>query len=849
MAANPIKSNEVIQDNLFKNTIESGIMLIQVSEQILSKFKEIAAETKGGIGGVKPNSYEGIKKLGEETQKVNTIYIEAQKIATELAKKKAQVALSVEHLANKLQEESVVLEENRRVNKENAKLHSDSIGAYDKLSITLNKSIKAYRDLAAAEMAGTVEAKKLLTEITHVDTKLKAIDASTGRYNRNVGNYASGFSGLSNSINQVTREFPAFVNSAQTGFMAISNNLPILIDQINQLKVKNAELNAEGKAGVPVWKQVVSGFFSWQTLMGVGITLMVTYGKELGNYLKQLFGVEVKTKEQIENEKKLSEARDRAIEDTAKQTYSITSLAAVIEDENNSSKIKIEAYKQLQKLIPELTALTYEQATSEGVLTEAITRQLKLIELRAEFEIYKEQIIADKKAEMTAQKIADESKIIELEKEKKELLRTELAAAKNSSIIFTLYDKVRIGDINEEIKFLKMSASQKAAIVQEQILDIERLATVKAKVAKDKKGKTDEQIALEALELQHKVNLAIIEMQKDSVGKSIALIEEGLAYENAVNEIKIKNYDAMLKLKIAATVKADNEIEKILRVSATKDEIGLIDGTKAREDAAKSQAAANKKRQSAEEKDKQNLLTKSLQGLQRQLDAENQIKMDAINKDIQANQKRQDLLRNMAAEGAQDAQNNLAFELRRQAELESKREKQIKKQIRQEQTLAILKAFASGDTRNVNAIKNLGIASFFEGTEDTGTVNSPLDANGGRLAVLHDNERVLTKEQNKKAGGLTNDEAANVLNAYNLGQLINPNQFDRMPMSSYVNDERQINALQEVKNEIRDLKQIVKNRPVQKTEFDEVEKLVRHIVVTEYKKEITSRKTGGLHGR
>jgi hypothetical protein len=99
---------------------------------------------------------------------------------------------------------------------------------------------------------------------------------------------ASGFNGLANSINQVSRELPAFAFSAQTGFLAISNNIPILVDEINNLRKANAALAAEGKATVPVFQQLAMGILSWQTAMSLAISFSVLYAKEIGNLFTEL---------------------------------------------------------------------------------------------------------------------------------------------------------------------------------------------------------------------------------------------------------------------------------------------------------------------------------------------------------------------------------------------------------------------------------------------------------------------------------------------------------------------------------------------------------------------------------
>lgn len=97
------------------------------------------------------------------------------------------------------------------------------------------------------------------------------------------------WNGLGNSINQITRELPAFTYSAQTGFMAISNNIPILVDEINRLKVANAAAAASGAATVPVWKAVRAAMFGWMTVISLAITALTVFGPKIFNYIKSLF--------------------------------------------------------------------------------------------------------------------------------------------------------------------------------------------------------------------------------------------------------------------------------------------------------------------------------------------------------------------------------------------------------------------------------------------------------------------------------------------------------------------------------------------------------------------------------
>ena len=90
------------------------------------------------------------------------------------------------------------------------------------------------------------------------------------------------------SLAQITREMPAFANSAQTGFMALSNNIPIFFDAISQVKNLNKELQAQGKPTVSVLQQLAGALFSWQTLLSVGVTLLTVYGKDIVAWTQKL---------------------------------------------------------------------------------------------------------------------------------------------------------------------------------------------------------------------------------------------------------------------------------------------------------------------------------------------------------------------------------------------------------------------------------------------------------------------------------------------------------------------------------------------------------------------------------
>lgn len=168
------------------------------------------------------------------------------------------------------------------------KLEQVARGSIDEVSQALGRMRTIYRSLNESER-GSNWGQNLLKNIEGLDAKVKELDASMGVHTRNVGNYASGFNMLGFQIQQVARELPSLAYGPQIFFSAISNNLPMLADEIARAKKSVDELKKAGQTFTPVWKQIASSIFSWQTLLVAGATVLTLYGKEITNWVASLF--------------------------------------------------------------------------------------------------------------------------------------------------------------------------------------------------------------------------------------------------------------------------------------------------------------------------------------------------------------------------------------------------------------------------------------------------------------------------------------------------------------------------------------------------------------------------------
>lgn len=231
-----------------------------------------------------------------------------------------------------------------------------SITALRKQIILLTKD---YDDLGRTRRNGDA-GKALLAQIANVQKELSAAEQASGRFQRNVGNYASAWNGLSFSVQQVARELPSLAVSANTFFLAISNNLPILVDEIAKARKEYAAFKAEIAAGnkdvkavAPVWQQLTKSLISWQTALVVGLTLLSVYGKDMINWINTLSRSSDAVDGMIVRMQNLSKVMKDGAKQSAAERVELDILYKATQDHTRSLKERNDAADELQRKYPQ----------------------------------------------------------------------------------------------------------------------------------------------------------------------------------------------------------------------------------------------------------------------------------------------------------------------------------------------------------------------------------------------------------------------------------------------------------------------------------------------------------------
>jgi len=369
-------------------------------DSAISKLDELAkkiVETNNALNSVTQNSASG---SGSGVKAKAAALTELEKIQNKLEQTQNRLLALEDEDAKKLAAETLKLRERNRELAEEAKLNSNNQRVIDQLARSrareeaeIAKQNNAYEQLKLEYTEAANAAKKLGAEYfnmqrsgTGTTEQLKQmaaafkdasanalglhkglfdIEQSVGQSQRNVGNYNA----LMFETNQLLREAPNFALSARTGFMALSNNLPMFAEQFSNVARSVDDATGEVRGWRGALREVGKSIFSWQTLLIVGITLLIQYGDRIG-------GVTEAMKEQEERQKALNDAYESGRNQAGAQVATLKELNGTMTNTNLSMSKRLEAYNKAVDLYPSYLKQISKEDALNGGLADTINNKL-----------------------------------------------------------------------------------------------------------------------------------------------------------------------------------------------------------------------------------------------------------------------------------------------------------------------------------------------------------------------------------------------------------------------------------------------------------------------------------------
>ena len=183
---------------------------------------------------------------------------------------------------------------------------------------------------------------------------------------------------------QVARELPSLAMGPQMFILAISNNLPMLADAISDVRRQNEMLAASGQKSVPLWKQLASSIFSWQTALVAAISLGIVYAKDITEWVKSITKGKDAALSLADAQKKVNEAFDKDSGDVGEQAVRIKSLSTQWKDLGDNLEEKKRFIKENKDELDKLGVSVSNVNDAENLLAKNTEQYIQAMSLRAQ---------------------------------------------------------------------------------------------------------------------------------------------------------------------------------------------------------------------------------------------------------------------------------------------------------------------------------------------------------------------------------------------------------------------------------------------------------------------------------
>lgn len=301
--------------------------------------------------------------------------------------------------------------EANQIAKLRAKIINSEVGSYNQLAAQYELNKIKLNAMAHEERYATAAGKDLEEQTLNIYKQMVRMQEATGNHRLSVGNYKLAWNGLGNAMNQIIRELPAATMGVNTFFLAISNNIPVLIDEIDRVRQKNKLLAAEGKATVSVSKTIARSIFSWQTALILCLTALSMHGKEILNWISKVIKGRAEAVKYVDAIDNINDELEKTNDSYGQNIVSIKKLA---KEWNNLStkKEQLQWIKDNKTEFDKLDVSVRNVADAENIFVNHTDVMIAALRARAKAaaamklaaDKYEEALIKEAKAEAEAAK-------------------------------------------------------------------------------------------------------------------------------------------------------------------------------------------------------------------------------------------------------------------------------------------------------------------------------------------------------------------------------------------------------------------------------------------------------------
>lgn len=852
-----IKNEDIFDKKAFTKTQDDVKSLIKDLKILNEELVTVAKNNQEVLNNEEGKTLKSVKNINEAVEKLNKTQDISLEVNKQREKLEKRLATSTDENAKNNAELNVLIQEQNKLNKEQAKETLGLVDAYTKQSKRLNGLRKQYKSLVIEEGKVTKESKELLREIKKLDRELKDVDESAGQFQRSVGEYPT-------TMESATSAVEGFATAALSvgGILAgVKTSLEGTAQGAEELRVAQAKLEGGVAQAGNVASNAIVDFFNFAgalaegdkqavnlannvalSLTGWGLLLDQT--EDTGEFFNNTAAASENFSDKVlENAEALAALERRIIEfekTTRPLEIRLAKINGEIDKQNALAGDSTRSFNQIED-----AALKSQEAQEKrsSILISLAHEELSLIEERvrvanlaggAGVDLLDQETAAivklqEARNDAATEKLETDKIIKETDRDRFEreldfaIDAFDAQKTVNERVIadetVTLERRRKLFD--ETAKLAEKSFQSQIKLVQDytkQKIDLDSLAkesdeeVIRQKLKNFNFDDVTLGRILEIIKERKLANQDLADSNRDlnaSEEEGIDIKKDIIAQEEALNKQSRENIDQSTKaIEDLEKDRFDNQKSSLeRRIDLSKE--GSLEELRLRQELndllLEEQDRLNSEQLKKEKEQIDN--TKKLTEAAIQIIGELYQKgiekrIEKLGEQIQATQQRADQLRESAESGQLKADESIAFEQKREAELEKQRERERKNAENAQAFFAVLSSFQANDGDLGKTITDVGVLralanglTAFDGVDDTGGRGN-IDSKGGRLWTLHPNEQVYSKKDREALGFRTREEVKDIVKMYDNGtmndlmmhdasnQFMNPSAFVLNGMNS-----------------------------------------------------------------
>ena len=773
--ADKINKSDLFGDLDLNAEIKALKELLGIVKELQEETKKMAKNKLNEVAKIDASTIAGIKKLMKEKEEAQKIEETSNELDKEQIKLKERLVKAQSEQGKETAKLRLEIQEQNKSNKEAAKTELGLLSTYQEESKRLNEMRKRVKNLLLEKKKLTKEDKALIRETQKLDQKLKDVDKTVGQTQRSVGDYAIATQRAGDALKSMAKKALAATATALTFKGVLDGMVTSLKDNeegSEKLRSGMAQLDAImsviKNTGAGFLVDVFEGVAKLKKEGATGLVFLSGLGDVIADASDNFDGFNEKVSKATKAAKEAELAQIALEKSSRQQRLEIAKLSAEIEKQNVIAGDNTRTFTEIEEAINKASKAEVDRAK---LIRDIAKEELKIIQDKIDAR-------------------GEDANNLELENDKIEK-QIELRDAEAELDVAKLERRKELNEntrdfFENELDFA-IDAFDNQKTINERIL-------------------ADDRVSLKEKE---KIFKRTVELSDSSFNEQQKLFSTFVDDRIDLNELVALDDEKQIRERIKGYNLDKTEFTRLLEVIRER----------------KTVLQDNAETEKSLEQERKQRNQDSIESVKETFDAINEIyaesqqaRKDTLEQELEDSKSQEESLLRLAEQRVLFANESLAVEKAKQAEIQkelAKTEKRKQLLAATQTALELMGSYAEGGsqtpfqdafgdiTKMLGALKT--IQFFADGTE---SVEGGVQGKDSVPAMLMPKERVIDVSNNMKIGGMSNDQLSELAFKYRTGRLDQDLPSIKVEKQRFESNKELISRVKDVEKAIRNIPEV-----------------------------------------